>query len=65
MSLALKKALTSSNIRTKFRGVGIWPLNFEAMKEKMDPSKKFLPQSVVEVVIEEELNQEIIQEGIL
>ena len=31
-SLALKKALTSYNIRVGFKECRIWPLNFEAMK---------------------------------
>ena len=40
-SLALKKALTAQNIKARFQGCGIWPLNFEAMKSKMGPSKGF------------------------
>ena len=39
--LALKKALTAPNIRAGFKGCGIWPLNFVAMKAKMGPSKAF------------------------
>ena len=39
MSLALKKALTRSNIMIGFKRVGIWLLNFEATKQKMNPSK--------------------------
>ena len=49
MSLALKKALTSTNISAIFRKARIWPLNIEAMKDKMGPSEGFVPQSVVEV----------------
>ena len=64
MSLALQNSLTSSNIKAGFRGVGIWPLNFKAMKEKMDPSEQFVFSSAAEVVIEEEMNQKIMEEGI-
>ena len=64
MSLALKKTLTHTNIRARFRGIGIWPLNLEAMQNKMGPSEQFLPQSVAEDRVEEDLNQEIIEEGI-
>ena len=34
VSLALKRALTTSNIKAGFRGSGIWPLNFQAMQSK-------------------------------
>ena len=40
-SLAPKKALTAPNIRAGFKGCGIWPLNYTAMKAKMEPSKAF------------------------
>ena len=40
-SLALKEALTPQNIRARFQGCGIWPLNFEAMKSKMGSNKGF------------------------
>ena len=41
MSLALKKALTIDNIQARFRRSGIWPLNFEAIYENMDPNEGF------------------------
>ena len=34
------------------------------MKSKMGSSEQFLPQSAAEIRVEEELNQEIIEEGI-
>ena len=43
--LALIKALTLSNIKAGFRGCGIWPLNLQAMKAKMEPSKGFRRQT--------------------
>ena len=43
--LALKKALTESNIRVGFRGCGIWPLDFIAMKGNMEASKAFTTPS--------------------
>ena len=39
--LALKKALTIYNIRVGFKACGIWPLNFDATKSKMEFSKGF------------------------
>ena len=39
ISLALKKALITPNIRVGFKGCGIWKINFVAMKEMMRPSK--------------------------
>ena len=64
MSLGLKKTLTSTNIRVGFKGTRIWPLNFEAMKSKVDPSEGFVPQCIVDIRLEEELNEAIIEEGI-
>ena len=64
ISLALKKALTSTTIRVGFRGSGIWPLNFEAMKNQMGPSKQFIPPSDAEIRIDEELHQDIMEEDI-
>ena len=64
MLLALKKALTSVNIRARFKGSGIWPLNLEAMKSKMGPSEGFVPHSAAEARFEEELNEEIMGEDI-
>ena len=63
VSLALKKALTSANIRAGFKRSGIWPLNLEAMKSKMGPSEGFVPHSAVEIRFEE-LNEEIMGEDI-
>ena len=65
MSLALKKALTSANIRAGFKGTEIWPLNLEAMKSKMGPSEGFVPHSAAEARFEEELNEEIMGEDIV
>ena len=62
--LALKKDLINANIRDKFKGTRIWPLNLEAMKNKMGPSEGFVPQCLAEVRFEKELNEEIIEEGI-
>ena len=47
-SLALEKALTPPNIRAGFKGCGIWPLNFEAMKAKMGPFKAFRDSTCAE-----------------
>ena len=60
-SLALKKALTPSNIRARFKGCDIWPLNFEAMKAKMGPSKAFRDSTCAEFQ-EDILIQEIWEE---
>ena len=62
--LALKKALTSANIRVGFKGSEIWPLNLEAMKSKMGPREGFIPNSAAEARFEEELNEEIMGEDI-
>ena len=35
MSLAVQKALTTSNIKSGFKACSIWPLNFDAMNGKM------------------------------
>ena len=40
-SKALKRALTPTNIRAGFRGAGIWPLDQEASKSSMLPSRGF------------------------
>ena len=62
-SLALKKALTPPNIRAGFKGCGIWPLNFEAMKAKMGPSKAFRDSTCAEFQ-EDILIQEIWEESL-
>ena len=62
-SLALKKALTAPNIRAGFKGCGIWPLNFAAMKAKMGPSKVFRNPTCTEFQ-EDILIQEIWEEGL-
>ena len=64
VSLATKKTLTSFNIMAGFKGIGIWPLDLEAMKDKMGSSKGFLPQTPDEVELEEEVKAEILQEEI-
>ena len=43
LSFALKRVVIRFNIMAGFKEGGIWPLNFEAMKHKMDPSEGFLP----------------------
>ena len=53
MSLALKKALTSSNIKNGFKACGIWPLNFDAMEGKMGPAQVFTEEFSLEVQVEE------------
>ena len=40
-STALKRALTSTNIRAGFRRASIWPLDREASKSSMAPSTRF------------------------
>ena len=40
-SLAFKKALTPTNVRTGFQACGIWPLNHRAMQGKMRSSAGF------------------------
>ena len=64
VSLALKKALTSANIRVGLKGSGILPLNLEAMKSKMGPSEGFVPHSAAEARFKEELSEEIMGEDI-
>ena len=41
VSLAVRKVLTLNNIQGGFRGLGIWPLNLDAMKFEMGPSEGF------------------------
>ena len=53
MSLALQKALTTSNITSGFKACGIWPLNFDAMNGKMEPAHVFNEEVPLEVQVEE------------
>ena len=62
-SLALKKALTPNNIRARFKGCGIWPLNFVAMEAKMGPSKGF-PSRPRTPIQNDILIQKIMDEGL-
>ena len=64
VSLALKKALTTSNIQNGFRGAGIWPLNLVAMKLKMGPNEVFKRQSATKFNSKEEQINEIMDEGL-
>ena len=64
LRVVLKKTLIKSNIIVGFKGTRIWPLDFEVVKEKMDSSDGFLPQTLVDVVVEEEVIAEIMEEGI-
>ena len=64
MPLALKKALTTSNIKAGFRGSGIWPLNFQAMQSKMGPSRGFVPITPADVAQEDEDIAEMMEEGL-
>jgi hypothetical protein len=41
VSLALERALTPRNIMQGFKGIGIWPLNHEAVVGKMGPFEQF------------------------
>jgi hypothetical protein len=41
VSLALKRAPTTQKIMQGFKGIRIWPLNLEAIAEKMGPLKQF------------------------
>jgi hypothetical protein len=41
VSLALKKALTESNIQKGFLATGIWPLNDHAIDNMLAPSLSF------------------------
>ena len=63
--IALKKALTNNNIKTRFIGIGIWPVNFKAMQSKIEPNETFLPRNVTNVVQKEDLGVEIMEEGLL
>lgn len=45
VDLALKKSLTKQNIKSKFRTIGIWPLNPKAMNNKIRPSKVYTMQT--------------------
>jgi hypothetical protein len=58
VSLALKKAMTPSNIKVGFRCTGIWPLNNTAMTNKMCPSEGFIEKSL-EVQINEILEEDV------
>ena len=49
VSLGLRKALTSSNIVSGFRGTGIWPINPAAMNSKLTSSEIFCQTSIAEV----------------
>ena len=53
MSLALQKALTTSNITSEFKACGIWPLNFDAMNGKMGPAHEFHEEVPLQVQVEE------------
>ena len=46
VSLALKKAMTPSNIKAGFKCIGIWPLDNTAMINKMGPSEGFIEKSL-------------------
>ena len=60
INLALKKALSSSNIMVGFRAIGIWPLNLDRMEAKMGPSKPyyFIPSKklIVEEIMEGDIS---------
>jgi hypothetical protein len=58
VSLALKKAMTPSNIKAGFKHIGIWPLNNTAMINKMGPSEGFIEKSL-EVQIKEILEEHV------
>ena len=60
VSLALKKAMTPTNIKKGFSATGIWPLNRTAMDDKMGPSKVFV--NTPDVVDEEEVDDEHVKE---
>ena len=64
VSLALRKALTPTNIQSGFRGARIWPLNLEAMRGKMGPSEVFKRQTPAEVLCEEQEMNEIMDQGL-
>jgi hypothetical protein len=42
VSLALEKALTTTNISKGFLAIGIWPLNLDAMASKKSPFEAFV-----------------------
>ena len=63
ISLILKKALTPSNRKARFRGSGNWPLNLQAMQTKMKPSETFIPRSAPQVAHEEEVLAKIMEEN--
>lgn len=58
VSLALKKAMTPSNIKAGFGCRGIWPVVNVAMTKIMDPSKEFIDKSL-EVQINEIFKEDI------
>ena len=60
MLLALKKAMTPTNIRNGFFATCIWPLNRFAMHDKMGPSEVFVKVKVE--VNEEEVGKEVLEE---
>ena len=46
ISLSLRKVLTKENIKANFKVCGIWPLDSEAMSQKMESSRAFKPMEV-------------------
>lgn len=44
ISLALKKALSTQNIKSGFHGIGIWPLNAEAVNTQCRLSEAYRPR---------------------
>ena len=66
MSLALKKAMTPTNIKKEFSATGIWPLNRTAMDDKMGPNKVFVntPDVVDEEEVDDEYGEEVLGERV-
>ena len=59
MDLALKKALSKSNIVAGFRATWIWPLNLERMEAKVDPSRSFQSTPSCKVIVEEIMEEDL------
>ena len=59
VDLALKKALSKSNIVAGFRATGIWPLNLERMEAKVGPSRSFQSTPSCKLIVEEIMEEDL------
>ena len=59
MDLALKKALSKSNIVAGFRATWIWPLNLERIEAKVGPSRSFQSTPSCKLIVEEIMEEDL------